>query len=267
MARVPKTLLSVGDVTLAYHEYGSGFPVIFINGLASAMDTWNPPVLEKISRHFRVIVFDNRGTGYSGASDESFSVPLFARDTAGLMDALGIIRAHVLGFSMGACIAQELALTFPEKVDRLILVAGDCGGAESVRTSPEILVRLTDKSGTMEDVAGRMFPLLFPPAWLAAHDPFQYCPDVYEITIPENGARQLAAFSAWPGSFSRLENIRSPTLVMSGDADAVVPPENSRLISSRIPGAQIVMFPGAGHGLMYQCPDRFSERVLGFLER
>ena len=140
------------------------------------MDTWNPPVIETLSRHFRVIVFDNRGTGYSGASGEPFSVPLFAQDTAGLMDALGISRAHVLGFSMGACIAQELALAFPEKVDRLILVAGDCGGAEAVRTDPDVFSRLIDKSGTIEDVVNRMFPLLFPPAWLATHDPFRYCP-------------------------------------------------------------------------------------------
>jgi len=267
MARVPATMVQVSDVTLAYHEYGSGDPVIFINGLASAMDTWNPPLIGRISRDFRVIVFDNRGTGYSGASGEPFSVPLFTEDTAGLMEQLGIARAHVFGFSMGACIAQELAIMSPEKVDRLILVAGDCGGTEAVRTSPDILNRFIDKSGTMEEVADRMFPLLFPPVWLAAHDPFHSCPDVYETTSPENGARQLAAFSAWPGSFSRLGAIRSRTLVMAGDEDAVVPLENSRLISSRIPGAELVTFHGAGHGLMYQCPDRFSEQVIGFLER
>ena len=79
------------------------------------MDTWNPPLIGRISRNFRVIVFDNRGTGFSGASDEPFSVPLFAKDAAGLMERLGIARAHVLGFSMGACIAQELALMSPGK--------------------------------------------------------------------------------------------------------------------------------------------------------
>ncbi len=182
MALPPPETCTVGSVTLAYREYGAGFPLVLINGLASAMDTWNPPVIETLSRHFRVIVFDNRGTGYSGASDEPFSVPLFARDTAGLMDALGIPCAHVLGFSMGACIAQELALAFPEKVDRLILVAGDCGGAEAVRTDPDVFSRLIDKSGTIEDVVNRMFPLLFPPAWLATHDPFRYCPGVEETT-------------------------------------------------------------------------------------
>jgi len=262
---LPETC-TVDGVTLAYRTYGSGYPLVLINGLASAMDTWNPPVLDVLARHFRVIVFDNRGTGYSGASGEPFSIPLFAADTAGLMEHLGIARAHVLGFSMGACIAQELALAFPEKIDRLILVSGDCGGAEAVRGDPGIFARLIDKSGTIGEITNRMFPLLFPPAWLATHDPFRYCPAVEENTSDENAARQLAAFLSWPGAFPRLGTIRSRTLVITGDADAVVPHENTRLFAGTIPGAELVVIPGAGHGLMYQCPDRLSETVLGFLQ-
>ena len=267
MALPPPETFTAGDVTLAYRTYGSGYPLVLVNGLASAMDTWNPPVLDALARHFRVLVFDNRGTGYSDVSAEPFSIPLFSRDAAGLMDHLGIARAHVLGFSMGTCIAQELALAFPEKIDRLVLVSGDCGGAEAVRTDPEIFSRLIDRSGTIEDIVNRMFPLLFPPAWLATHDPFRYCPAVEETTSDENAARQLGAFLSWPGTFSRLGKIRPRTLVITGDSDAVVPHENSRLLAGKIPGAELVVFPGAGHGLMYQCPGRFGERVLGFLER
>jgi pimeloyl-ACP methyl ester carboxylesterase len=266
MALPPPETFTAGDVILAYRTYGSGEPLVLINGLASAMDTWNPPVLDALARHFRVIVFDNRGTGYSGASGEPFSIPLFARDTACLMEVLGIARAHVLGFSMGTCIAQELALAFPEKIDRLVLVAGDCGGTETVRTDPDVFARLIDKSGTIKDIVNRMFPLLFPTAWLDTHDPFRYCPVVEETTNDENAARQLATFLSWPGTFSRLEKIRSRTLVITGDSDAVVPCENSRLLAGIIPGAELVMFPGAGHGLMYQCPDRFLQTVIRFLK-
>ena len=112
---------------------------MFINGLASTMDTWNPPVLTRLSAHFRVIIFDNRGTGYSTASGRPLSVPLMARDTAALMDAIGIAPAHIIGFSMGASIAQELVLAYPEKVTRLVLVAGECGSGEAVRAKPEIM--------------------------------------------------------------------------------------------------------------------------------
>lgn len=266
MTWCPVPTVPAGDVTLAYSELGSGYPVVLINGLGATMDTWNPPVLEKISRHFRVIIFDNRCTGYSSASDIPITIPLLAKDTALLMDALGISSANILGHSMGASIAQELALSVPAKVARLILVAGECGGSESVRMQPQTLSRLTDKSGTVQDVINRMFSLLFPAPWLASHDPFRYCPELYE-PVPGNEivARQMEAFFTWTGSFSRLGEIRSPALVVTGTDDMIVPPVNSRSISERIPGSQLVEIPGAGHGLMYQCPDRFCDCVLEFL--
>jgi len=231
------------------------------------MDMWNPPVLSKISESFRVIIFDNRGTGFSSSSDKPFSIPLLARDTAALMDALGISSAHVLGLSMGASVAQELTLSFPWKVNKLILVAGECGGPESVRMQPEIMAQLMDKSGTVLDVVNRMFSLLFPPSWLDTHDPFRYCPEVYETIGEEIVARQASAFFGWTGSFFRLGEVHSPTLVITGTDDVIVPPVNSHIISKRIPGAQLVEFPGAGHGLMYQFPDRFGDCVLTFLDR
>lgn len=265
MTRIPYTKIAVGDVSLAYRESGSGEPVIFINGLGSTMDMWNPPVLANLSEHFRVIIFDNRGTGYTGASEKAFSIPLFARDTADLMEALGISSAHILGLSMGASVAQELALSFPEKVNKLILVAGECGGSESVKMQPVILAKLMDKSGTKKDVINRMFTLLFPPSWLATHDDFDYCPEVYETTDDEIIARQAAAFFSWTGSFNRLGDIRSPTLVISGNEDLIVPAINSQIISRQIPGAKPVVIPGTGHGLMYQEADVFCEYVLAFL--
>ncbi|MDP2796515.1 MAG: alpha/beta fold hydrolase [Methanoregula sp.] len=267
MTPIPLKTVPVDDVSLAYSESGSGYPVVFINGLASTMDMWNPPVIAKISEYFRVIIFDSRGTGYSSASDKPFSIPLLAHDTAILMDALGISSAHILGLSMGASVAQELALSFPGKVNKLILVAGECGGSESVKAQAEIMSQLMDKSGTMHDVVNRMFFLLFPSSWLAVHDPFCYCPDVYETTGDEIVARQASAFSEWTGSFFRLADICSPTLVITGTDDVIIPPVNSHIISGRIPGAQLVEIPGAGHGLMYQFPDRFSDCVLTFLNR
>jgi len=261
----PVKKAEIGGIILAYRETGSGYPLLLINGLASAMDTWNPPVIDALSRQFRVIIFDNRGTGYSGASDEPLSIPLFAQDAGDLLESLGIARAHVLGFSMGACIALELTLQSPEKVDRLILVAGDCGGPEAARSDPEIFSRLADKNGTMEEVAGRMFPLLFPPEWLASHDPYQYCPAVEETTKTENAERQLESFRLWSGSFSRMGRIQSPTLVITGNADIVVPPGNSAILCDRIPESQLVTLHGGGHGLMYQFPEQFSRTVLGFL--
>lgn len=255
----------VNGASLAYREIGSGYPLLLINGFASTMDTWNPPVLEQLGRHFRVVIFDNRGTGYSSAPDEPFSIPLFARDALALMDACGIDRAHVLGLSMGASIAQELVLAQPGRVTRLILVAGTCGGGLMIRMQPTVWDKLADKSGSSADIVNRMFSVLFPEEWRAAHDPARYCPDVYETTSEEIAARQAETFFGWPGSYDRLPQIRCPVLVVTGSEDVVIPPENSRVLAERIPGARLAVFPGAGHGLQYQCAETFGRTVLKFL--
>ncbi len=255
----------VNGITLAYQEIGHGYPLLMINGFASTMDTWNPSVLDELAKTFRVIIFDNRGTGYSTASEEPFTIPLFAQDAVTLMDALGIARAHVLGLSMGASIAQELVLAHPERVDRLILVAGTCGGERMIRMEQPVWDTLADKSGTGIDIANRMFSVLFPKPWLAENDPWQHCPDVHETTTEENAARQSEALFSWPGSFDRLPSVRAETLVMTGSEDIIIPPANSRVLAGRIPGARLVEITGAGHGLQYQFPRELSRMVLEFL--
>jgi len=268
MAELPKEgvkIVEVNGVTLAYREIGSGYPLLMINGFASTMDTWNPPVLATLAAHSQVIIFDNRGTGYSSASDEPFSIQIFANDTLALIDALGISRAHVIGLSMGASIAQELVLAKPEVVDRLILVAGTFGGDKAERMLQETWETLADKSGSPVDLADRMFSLLFPEDWLATHDPWQYCPEVHEITSEASAARQAEAFTGWPGSYDRLPGIRCPVLVINGTEDVIIPAKNAGRLAERIPGARCVLVPGAGHGLQYQCPKVLVREIICFL--
>lgn len=265
ISATPVKTATVNGITIAYKDLGSGFPLILINGFASTMDMWNPPVLADLARNFRVIIFDHRGTGYSLVSDEPFSISLFAEDTASLMRVLGITHSHVLGLSMGASVAQELALSRPEMVNRLILVSGTCGGSEAASMEPAVWKTLSDKSGTGIDLANRMFSVLFTKDWLAAHDPWKYCPEVHETTSEESAARQADAFYTWQGSYERLPEIRSPTLVVTGTDDVVIPPVNSKTIADRIPDARLVDLAGAGHGLMYQCPNRFVAVVREFL--
>lgn len=258
--------VEVNGITLAYRETGSGYPLLMINGFASTMDTWNPPVLETLAVYFRVIIFDSRGTGYSSRSDEPFSIPLFAADTLALMEALQITRAHVLGLSMGASVAQELVLAKPESVNRLILVAGTFGGDKAEPMPRKTWETLTDKSGSAADLANRMFSLLFPGDWLATHDPWQYCPEVDETTSVECADRQAKAFTEWSVSYDRLPGIRCPVLVITGTEDAIIPAKNTGLLAGRVPGARCVQIPGAGHGLQYQFPERLGREIISFLE-
>lgn len=266
MNQPPIHHVTANGISIAYQDYGSDNPpLILINGFASTMDTWNPPFLEQLARDFRVIIFDNRGTGFTSAGEIPFSIPLFAQDTIALMDALGIPRARILGLSMGVSIAQELVLANPGRVERLVLVSGTCGGEHMIMMEPEVWERLSDKSGSGTEMANRMFSVLFPKSWLASHDPWQHCPEVRETTPADVAARQAEALFRWPGAFDRLPAIRCPVLVVTGAEDVVIPPGNSRVLADRIPGARLAEFPGAGHGLQYQFPEELAGAVRAFL--
>jgi pimeloyl-ACP methyl ester carboxylesterase len=152
----------VRDITIAYKEIGSGEPLIMIMGYSGAMDLWDPRLVNLLAKHYRVIVFDNRGMGNTTSSDKEYTIRLFADDTAGLMDALGIKKAHVMGWSMGTNIAQELTLDYPEKVDKLILYAGDTGGKEALPPSPQVIAVLENTTGTEREQGERLFLELSP---------------------------------------------------------------------------------------------------------
>lgn len=262
---VPVNTAHIDDIVVAYKDFGRGDPLVLINGFGSTMDMWNPPILEGLCSSFRLVLFDSRGMGYSGSSEKPYSVPLFARDTAGLMDLLGISRAHVIGFSLGGMVAQELALLYPEKVRSLVLVSTDCGGSHAERMSADVWKTLSDKSGDLRTQAERMFSILFPPGWMEEHDPWDYCPPIHETTPAEHIVRQSEALFTWQGTYDRLPDIQCPALVITGADDVIIPPGNAFILAGRIPAAWLVQIPGGGHGIAYQCPELFSKAVLMFL--
>lgn len=256
-----------GDIDIAYMTMGQGDPIVLIIGYGSTMDMWDPRLLDSLATKYRVIVFDNRGTGNTTAPPENFSIAQFANDTAGLMAALGIERCHVLGWSMGSFVAQELAIRYPEKVDKLILYAGDCGGREAVMPAAWVLEDLANTSGTPEEAGIRLFNLLFPKEWLSRQPAiYKWFPLPKETSLPENIKRQSEAIAAWPGTFDRLKSISSSTLLVTGKDDLIVPPENSLILAQRINASWLVQFNGAGHGLMYQYPDRLARIIADFIE-
>ncbi|MDQ3903302.1 MAG: alpha/beta hydrolase, partial [Thermoproteota archaeon] len=129
---IPAKKVNVGDINIAYKLFGKGDPFLLISGSGLVMDAWDPTMLRDLASNHTVIIFDNRGVGNTTAGDKPFSIAQFANDTAGLLDALKIQKADVLGFSMASFIAQELALLHPEKVNRLVLYGASCGGKENI---------------------------------------------------------------------------------------------------------------------------------------
>jgi hypothetical protein len=126
----------VGDIDIAYKSFDKGDALLLISGSGLVMDAWQPSILRDLSRNHTVIIFDNRGVGNTTVGTKSFSIQQFANDTVGLLDALRIQKADVLGFSMASFIAQEITLLHPEKVNRLILYGATCGGEGNITPNP-----------------------------------------------------------------------------------------------------------------------------------
>ena len=137
----------VNDINIYYDVHGDGFPLVMVMGFLGNADCWDPRMLPVLADKFKVIVFDNRGAGRTDISAKEFSIKLFAEDTVGLMDVLKVPKAHVLGISMGGMIAQELALNYPERVEKLILASTFCGGPHSMLIDTADLDRM---SGLLE---------------------------------------------------------------------------------------------------------------------
>ena len=263
---IPSKKVHVGDIDIAYKIFGKGDPILLINGYSQSMDNWDPTLLERLASNHTVIIFNNRGIGNTTSGENRFfSIAQFANDTAGLLDVLEIKQADILGYSMGGFIAQELALTHPDRVGKLIIYASICGGNESILAS-QVINMLSNGSGTAMERIEKFLPLFFPEKWRNENPNYlERIPKTIE-TIPNKTLDQhTEAIFNWTGTCSKLKNITQSTLVIVGTDDVVTPPANSLLITERIPGAWLVQIKGAGHGLMYQYPEKFSSILITFL--
>ncbi|MEM1512884.1 MAG: alpha/beta fold hydrolase [Candidatus Jordarchaeales archaeon] len=260
----------VRGLNMYYEVHGEGFPLVMIMGLGANVYWWDPFIIDEFSKHFKVVVFDNRGAGRTDKPGVEYTMGMFADDTVGLMDYLGISKAHVLGVSMGGMIAQEVALNYPDRVEKLVLCVTAPGGQVTVPPKPEAMALLTmDRSKlTDEQIARETLKVLYPEEFIKAH------PEVAEATveriskfvIPADAyMRQINAILKF-NAYDRLGSINKPTLVVSGGKDILVPPENGRLIAEKIPNAKLVVFEGSGHGLITQERERFVKLVIDFLK-
>ena len=258
--------VKVEDISMGYRVFGSGCPLLLIMGYGSTMNLWESSLITKLASRFKVVIFDNRGTGISTTGTKPFSIEQFCEDTAGLMDATGITQAHVLGWSMGSLIAQELVIRYPSKVNKLILYSTYCS-AEMFPPSLEIIQQLTDMTGTPEERGMRFISTLFPGIWIQNNGRrigeifFRPMGNLPEETLQQ----QSGAIDEWNGSEGRLGEINHPVLLITGTEDCLVLPQNSHFMKEKIPNAQLDQIGNGGHGLMFQYPDIFCEKVVTFL--
>ena len=261
------TSISNSTVELHYEEHGDGEPLILIPGLAAGAWIWFKQFLP-LSEEFRVLTFDPRGIGRSPLGSEPLTIPLLADDVSALLQRLGIERAHILGASFGGFVAQEFASAHPEMTRSLVLSCTSFGGPNHVAPSMETLVALASTNGfnTEERIRRNLLPA-FSSDFVRDH------PEEIEETVhlrlsnPVVEAAYQAQLAAAVGfnAESKLGTIKAPTLVLSGDSDAIVPAQNSRNLASKIGGAELRIIKGGSHLFFIERPEEFNRSVIDFL--
>jgi pimeloyl-ACP methyl ester carboxylesterase len=262
--------LRSNGINLYYEEHGSGEPLLLIMGFTASSIAWqwNIPAL---AQDFHTIVFDNRGVGQSDKPDEPYSMAMFADDTAGLLNGLGIDQAHVFGVSMGGMIAQEFALRYPRRVKTLILGCTNCGGPQTVLSQdPDVLNLVGNiEAVDVQQAAVIMTKVAVTPWFMQKH--MDVLLQLNQLSMqhptPKHGmVRQMQAIQGYD-TYERLPQITAPTLVITGKEDGLVPPENSVTLAQRIPNADLVILSNASHLFIIELPETTAEVVKGFIRR
>jgi len=260
--------LKVNDIEIYYELHGWGDPLVLIMGLRRNAEWWFRQVPD-LSKHFKVLVFDNRGAGRTEKPVMDYSIRLFADDMAGLMEALDIKKAHILGISMGGYIAQELAINYPGRVRSLILGCTSAGGERTVLMSPERLKKFTANEGlTPEQILRKDMDIYFSNHFIRENP--EKIKEFVSISLryyqpPDAFLRQFAACLKHD-TVNRLNRVTVPTLITSGDDDPLVPPENSRILKELIPHAELIFFPDKRHCFFIEEAERLNQKAIDFFK-
>ncbi|MEH2376841.1 alpha/beta fold hydrolase [Nostoc sp.] len=247
--------VKVGDISIYYEVRGSGYPLIMIMGFSFSLLDWGDAFPDELAKNYQVIMFDNRDSGRTKSqSTDNYTTADMTNDAAGLLNALGIARAHVLGFSMGGMIAQQFALRHPTKLDKLILSCTMAGG---------------DCSDFNPNNQGDLLDLLFPTSYLAISNNRKKAEDFFRKTSayhsqPDGFIRKLQAHHTHD-TCNLLQGIKAPTLIITGDSDIIIPPVNSNILNNKISGSELKIIKEGGHGFGYSHAAEIAKIVTDFL--
>jgi pimeloyl-ACP methyl ester carboxylesterase len=280
---IPAKKVHVGDIDIAYKMLGKGDPILLFNGASDGMDAWDPSFPRILSSNHTVIAFDSRGLGNTTSGSKPYTYQQLANDTAGLLDALKIPKADVLGYSLGSSIAQQLAIMYPDKVNSLVLVGSSCGGKDHTPKPPEFLKlqseivnkSLNNVSISQEEMKGLVSASLGS-GWIRLHpESLENIPTLQQakpglspdaMNNQNNVGKHWEDNPNWSGACDELAKTARPTLVITGTDDNNYQPHvNSLKIVEKIPGAWLVQIKDAGHAVMDQYPEEMGKIVNTFL--
>jgi len=272
---VPTQTSSAGGVDFAFRELGKssgGTPVVFFVHLAAVLDNWDPRIVDGIATKHHVITFDNRGIGASSGSPSN-SMEQMTDDAITFIKAMGFKQVDLLGFSLGGMIAQEIVLKEPQLVRKMILAGTGPAGGEGISSVAGVtFYDMLRGFFTGQDAKQFLFFTRTPggieagKAFLARLKERSENRDK-EISVSAFIA-QLSALRAWgQKNAADLSVVKQPVLVVNGDQDRMVPTSNSRDLARRLPNSQLIIYPDAGHGAVFQFHDDFVLKALEFLQR
>lgn len=279
---IPAKKVQVGDIEIAYKMLGKGDPILLFNGASDGMDQWDPSFPMSLSSNHTVIAFDSRGLGNTTMGSKSYSMQQLANDAAGLLDALKLPKANVMGYSFGSFMAQQFTMMYPDKVNSLVLVASSCGGKDDTPKPPEFIKlqsEIVNKSLNNVSISQEEMKELVAASvgagWIKLHpESLENIPTMQQAKpglSPEamnnqnNVGREWVATN-WNGACDELAKLDKPTLVITGtDDNMYVPYVNSLKIVEKIPGAWLVQIKNAGHAVMDQYPEEIGKILNTFL--
>jgi pimeloyl-ACP methyl ester carboxylesterase len=286
MQNIPLKKVHVGDIDVAYKMFGKGYPIILFNGASDGMNAWDPSFPRSLSSNHTVIVFDQRGIANTTAGSKPYTYQQLANDTAGLLDALKIPKADVMGYSLGSYLAQQLTIMYPNKVNSLVLVGSSCGGKDHTPKPPEFIKLQSDIVNkslhnipiTHEEMKS-LVSASVGSGWARLHPESLNIPANIttlqqlkpglspEIANNQNNVgKHWEDNPNWSGACDELAKLAKPTLVITGTDDVKYQPYvNSLKIVEKIPGAWLVQIKDAGHAVMDQYPEEIGKILNTFL--
>lgn len=271
----PTQFVDVNGIQIAYRRFGKtgNLPLVFFQHFTGTLDNWDPAVTDPLSEEREIIIFDNRGIA-SSEGEPPHTIAEIAKDAEGFIDALGLSKVDLFGFSMGSFAAQQVAVDRPELVNRIILVGSGPRGGEGLETFLPEVWALFEKEYNQPDEL--LLDTFFAPTETSQTAGWQFLERIRarkedrDIPISDKVVpAQLAAISEWgkkrEGSFDYLKKITHPVLIVNGKEDIIFPTVNSYLLQQNLPNAQLILYPDSNHASQYQFHKNFVLQVKLFL--
>lgn len=269
----------VNDAEIAYYIIGEGqgSPIIMSMSFGMSMQDWDPRLLQTLANEHEVIIYDNRGVGSSIGNFQNLTIGQMADDVVGLMDALHIQKANLLGFSIGSFITEQVAIKYPDRVLKIVLAGTAMPGAKMVPASQATVTNFMN-------IMGASWPVLaspmFPNDKAGRNALYQYLGErdvaIANGFIPSDLPETLAVREAqWNAvgtlvqqdtTAAALAKLNIPALVTGGANDDLINPKNFKLTAKTIPGARLIIYPHSGHAFLFQYPEKFGNAVNAFLK-